>query len=226
MPKPRIDTLAVDDLAITVRYSNTERITIRVRPPHGEVRVSAPHYASKAEVTAFVASKMDWIKRAQSQFNRPDDGFWIWGLRFRRQVRLTNSSPRISIVGDEAIIETPSVEQLDRTITNWRKEELASELTDVLDYWQTELGLVADKITLRKMSSRWGSCNHQGRRLTFNTHLTEYPVYCLEYVVVHELVHLEHPNHSKQFWKKVSAALPDWKERRLVLSGKTPRQLD
>lgn len=97
------------------------------------------------------------------------------------------------------------------------KVELEIETKKLFEYWQEQIGVKADRIRFRQMKTRWGVCNTISRVITINYELTKFPFVCLEYVVVHELVHLIHKNHNSTFWSKVGEYLPNYKELRKML---------
>ncbi|RUO43990.1 M48 family peptidase [Aliidiomarina taiwanensis] len=170
-----------------VRFELTRKrmksIRLRVVPPHGVVKVSAPHGVPLHFIEAFVADKADWV--------------------CQQQARIEQLPPPLEI--DEAAC---------RAI-------LTTRVPALIAYWQTQLGVVCTGWRVRKMKTRWGSCNIKTGRINLNLVLGALDDALLEYVVVHELVHLHERYHNKRFYTWVEKMLPDWREREAKLESIT-----
>lgn len=105
-------------------------------------------------------------------------------------------------------------------ITQEQIKEFCDRLPDRLRKWEEITGLRASKVSIKNLTSRWGSCNTRTRSLTFNVNLVHYPGECTDYVIVHELCHIIHPNHSPAFWREVEKYFPDWRRVRNILKQK------
>lgn len=120
------------------------------------------------------------------------------------------------------------VETLTRSLDVMKREQCTMDeyasfyelLQERAKYWSEKMGLDFERMTMRMMSSRWGSCCKARRSISINSRLAAYPVSCLDYVLVHELAHLVHANHSALFWGLVERYCPDYKAQRAILRGK------
>lgn len=217
--RARLSLLTISGIPIRVRYGNVKYLRITVRPPEGEVRVSAPLRLSEADVASVVTGKLAWIKHARARLIRPSEsGVRIWGHLVEVEVHIAPGRPTVSEVDGRLVVQVPHADAIPKAIHVWRKRELASALPDLLERWQPRLMVSASSITLRSMTTRWGTCNHRTGRLTFNTELTCYDPALLEYVVAHELAHLIVADHGPKFCAILDHHLPDWRTRRRALN--------
>jgi predicted metal-dependent hydrolase len=104
---------------------------------------------------------------------------------------------------------------------SYYRQQLLEVMPALFDKWQTIVGVTANETRLKKMHTRWGSCNTRARRIWLSVYLPAYPIECTEYVIVHELCHLHHANHSRAFWQTVATAMPDYQRWHNMLAGKT-----
>ena len=211
----------IGGIPVTVRRGDVRRLRITIRPPHGEVRVSAPRRISEAEVVGFVTSRLDWIVRHRAALTiTPDDGVRIWGRLVPLLVTTAPGRPHVTLTDEGLHVHAPDASAADAAIARWRRDQLAAALPPLLATWQAALGVRHSSVTLRTMTSRWGSCNRRTGRITFNIELVGKPPECLEYVVVHELAHLIAANHGPEFQAIMNRHLPGWRARRRTLNGR------
>ena len=103
----------------------------------------------------------------------------------------------------------------------WYRRELQQVMPDLFAKWQPIVGAYATETRIKKMTTRWGSCNTRAKRVWLSVYLPAFPIECTEYVIVHELCHLHHANHSPAFWQEVKRAMPDYKHWHDRLAGKS-----
>jgi len=116
-------------------------------------------------------------------------------------------------------IKQPFTLNHDKKIAYYR-QHLSEAMPALFAKWQPIVGATANEIRLKKMHTRWGSCNTRARRIWLSVYLPAYPIECTEYVIVHELCHLHHANHSSAFWQTVATAMPDYQHWHDMLAGK------
>ncbi|MDR0587634.1 MAG: M48 family metallopeptidase [Burkholderiales bacterium] len=219
-----------DDKIELVRRSR-KNLNLRVLPD-GTVRVSAPRRAGQKEIIAFVQAHQRWIAQQrqmihEAQKQRPcrfvsGEVILLWGrpLHLRIIEEDPCDQPRVFVEGDSLNVCVPfhtSVQQRKKAVENWQRSLINNSVIPLIDDWQEKIGVKVNKITLRTMKSCWGTCTAQTRRITINIALIEKPMTCLNYVVVHELCHLVHHNHSSDFWQLLTDHLPDWRETSRLL---------
>ena len=201
----------------------------------GRITVSAGSKVPETVINQFIIKKSPFILNALERFserrnaeinNGSGDEIFLFGepLKIRRAV---GNKRRTSLLGNELwvyIRDGDGPDVVNESIENFMRSELKTKLDELVPrLWERftgELRVEPSGIKIRKMKSRWGSCNCKSGDITFNLYLAKYPLICLEFVIVHELCHLFHPNHSKDFYALLTSVMPDWKERKLILNKK------
>lgn len=172
--------------------------------------VSTPSFITTAQIEQAVAKRVPWAIANHAQV-------------LEQYQRKQTSSPDTSTT--ESPILLWGVEQSftlshDEKIAYYR-QQLSEVMPSLFEKWQPVVGAEANEIRLKKMHTRWGSCNTRARRIWLSVYLPAYPIECTEYVIVHELCHLHHANHSRAFWQTVATAMPDYRHWHDMLAGKT-----
>ena len=217
--------ITVSDLTVEVVRKNIKNLHLGVYPPNGRVRVATPLLISDEAVRLAVIGKLGWIKRQQAKFEAQSrqsqremvsgESHYFLGRRYRLRVVETNAPVKVVLQGN-TVLEfhvRPAVttEERERALQSWYREQLKLLIPPLLAKWQPVLGVVASDWGIKKMKTRWGSCNTHARRVWFNLELAKKPAQCLEYVVVHELLHLLERNHNDRFKALMDAYLPHWR---------------
>lgn len=147
---------------------------------------------------------------------------WPW-QRYRLRVIACNGPPKVVVRGHGKIElhvrGELSPEQRERVLLSWYRQRLSELIPPLLEKWQNALGVQPREWAIRKMKTKWGACNMEARRIWLNLELAKKPVQCLEYIVVHELVHLLERHHNETFSALMSEFLPQWKTRRAELNA-------
>lgn len=193
-----------------------KNLTLRVLSD-GRLRVSAPWFAPQRLIDGFVASKARWIAEKRSTLVPTDPGMPtevpVWGRLLRVRVESPGKLPRV--VWDEPpgdiVVRVPASWgplRVRRLLDEWEKQRVAEVLAEKVPQWAAKMGLAVDRWTVKRLRSRWGSCRPSTRSLVFNAALGALDPRCLDYVVVHELVHLWEPSHNPRFHRLVEDWLP------------------
>jgi hypothetical protein len=179
-----------------------------------------------------VIGKLGWIKRQQAKFERQPrqtvreivsgESHYFSGKRYRLRVEFAEGPARVEI-RNRSIIELQvrpgaSVQARQRVMVNWYRQHLVKALPPLLNKWQKQLGVEATACGIRRMKTKWGTCNPDARRVWINLELAKKSSDCLEYVVVHELVHLLVRRHDDHFVAIMDKHLPRWRSLRAELS--------
>jgi len=204
--------LAQAGIELQVTKKRVKNINFRLKPYL--LMVSVPVSMSTAQIAQAVAQRISWAVANHAQ---------VLEQYKRKQHALTESSTANSPLLLWGIAQTFTLSS-DETIAYYR-QQLSDVLPSLFDKWQPIVGARANEIRLKKMHTRWGSCNTRVRRIWLSVYLPAYPIECTEYVIVHELCHLHHANHSRAFWQTVATAMPDYQHWHNMLAGKTG-QLD
>jgi len=228
-------TYDLSGIPVRIEKKKIKNIHIYVKPPHGEVLVTAPLRMPDRFIEQFLLEKEDWVRRNVERFQNdpvtadPDyetgDVIAVWGELYTLEVR-EGTRYRLDLMPDTPValltVRTGSTpEQRRNFVHRWYKDQLAERVNILLPQWEAYTGLHCSGWKSRRMKTEWGSCNVRTKMLTFNTRLAEHPVECLEYIILHELAHTVVPNHGPDFKAIETRYMPDWKEVRKRLNGKS-----
>lgn len=219
--------LTIAGIGIDVVYKDIKNLHISVNPPIGRVRVAAPGRMDDDAVRRAVVQRLPWIKRQREQLQSTDrqttrnmvsgETHYVWGERYRLDVSRTSGNHRVERSGKTLwVVATEGADADERraVLDRWYRRELKAALPALLVRWQPTLGVEASRIVVRRMKTKWGSCVPTSASLSFNPELAKKNPRSLEYVVVHELLHLRERTHNERFVQLISRHLPDWRARR------------
>jgi predicted metal-dependent hydrolase len=223
--------LNIAGIEIDVVYKDIKNLHISVYPPIGRVRVSAPHRIDLEAIRLAVIQRLPWIKRQQRQMQYAPrqterrmlsgETHYLWGDRYRLDVS-RQGRPKIEVAGKQMYLTSPrgSNPEVRRAILErWYRRQLKAALPALIEKWQSRLGVQTEKVGIRRMKTKWGSCLPESQRVWINPELVKKNPRCLEYVVVHELMHLLERGHGERFVLLMDKHLPDWRQRRDELNG-------
>jgi len=221
----------VHTLSVEVVRKSIKNLHLGVYPPEGRVRVAAPLAVSDDAVRRAVIGKLGWIKRQQAKFYaQPRQGkremidgesHYFQGQRYR--LRIVECTGRPKVILNKSRLELhvhpeSTTEERERTLQRWYRVRLRELVVPLLEKWQPVVGVEPFAWGIRKMKTKWGSCNTQSSRIWLNLELAKKPVSCAEYVLVHELVHLLERTHSDRFRALMDQFLPQWRLYRAELN--------
>ena len=224
--------LTVAGIGVDVVYKDIKNLHISVYPPIGRVRVAAPERLDEEVIRLALVQRLPWIKRQRAQLQDAarqsarelinGESHYVWGQRLRLQVVADSGRPRVEVGGTKLTLRVApdaSSEQKARTLERWYRTELKQAVSTVVEKWEPVLGQRVEGWTVRRMKTKWGSCNPVSRRLWFNLELAKKHPACLEYIVVHEMTHLSERNHTQRFIELMDQRLPNWRALRDELNG-------
>lgn len=214
-----------------LKKKNQKNLYIRVSPPEGDVTVSAPTGFPDGEIRLFILRKLPEITMVRNKMNvQPrqskreyisGESCYLWGKPYRLQIVPEGKRYSIEKTPSKIIMTVPdeaTTEGKERTLTEWYRAELKRALKTVFDRCKKKTGIDADEAKIKNMKTLWGTCNIKNRRVWINLQLVKKPPECLEYVVIHELVHLLEKNHTNRFNALVEEYCPTWKEAKKLLT--------
>lgn len=225
-------TLTVAGLRVEVVRKAIKNLHLGVYPPDGRVRVAAPLALSAAAIRVAVISRLPWIRRHQAGFHQQPresprelvsgESHHYRGRRYRLEVIAGSGRPRVEVHRRRLrlfVREGASVADREALLERWYRARLRELLAPLVAQWQTDLGVDVRQWGVKRMKTKWGSCNPRSRRVWFNLELAKKSPEALEYVVVHELLHLRVPTHDDRFVALMHRHLPPWPRRRAELNA-------
>jgi predicted metal-dependent hydrolase len=219
-----VKKLIINNIEIEIQKKKIKNLHLSVLPPKGRVRVSAPENMNEDAIRMFVITKISWIKKQQERFiNQPrqsereyvsGESVYLWGKRYRMEVVYSNICNDVQLKGNKLIFqvrEASTIEQRANVLNEWYRERLKSEIPALIEKWENIIGVEVSDFGVKNMKTRWGTCNAEDKRIWINLQLAKKPPQCLEYVIVHELVHLIEKKHNKNFLSHMDKLLPNWR---------------
>lgn len=225
------DVLDLGELHAEVIRKAIKHVHLSVLPPAGKVRVAAPINMPLDTIRLFVVSKLGWIRSQQRKLQGQEretpreflnkESHYLWGKRFLLQIIHADATPAVSLSPRKLHLQVrPDADQAkcDEVLDAWYRQQVRDVVPALLDKWEPVLGVKAHKIFVQRMKTKWGSCTPESGYIRLNTDLAKKPPECLEYIVVHELMHLLEPTHNERFMALMTLYLPNWKHLRKQLN--------
>jgi predicted metal-dependent hydrolase len=217
--------LTIQGIAVQVEYKPIKHLRLSVHPPEGQVRVSAPLKTNREQIERMVTERAAWIKKHQSTMQaKPqpsqlqytsNETHYLFDQPLQLDVSETTGRPNVKLVKPNRLqLRVPrgaTAEHRALLLQTWYHRQMQAEVEKLLVYWQPILGQQISGLSIKPMKTRWGSCNVHSHRINLNLELAKRPRGCLEYVLVHELVHLLVPGHNQRFYDYLDQFLPDWR---------------
>lgn len=224
--------IRVSGLAVQIVRKAIKNLHLGVYPPNGRVRVAAPLALTDDAVRLAVISRLGWIKRQRAKFEGQPrqskremvtgESHYFLGQRYRLNVIEHHGAGKVVLPNKStmALYVRPEASSVQRkqVLQRWYRQQLKGLIPPLLEKWQTTLGVQVADWGVKKMKTKWGSCNIGARRVWFNLELAKKPVQCLEYIVAHELIHLLEQYHSDRFVALMEQHLPTWRVWREMLN--------
>ncbi|MFF0817584.1 M48 family metallopeptidase [Rhodococcus sp. NPDC003318] len=224
--------LTVRGIDIDVVYKDIKNLHIGVYPPMGRVRVAAPERFDDDQVRLAVIQRLSWIRRQREQLRSAarqseremvtGESHYLWGVRRRLKVVERPGRAHFEIDGERLVLYVPTDTQAEKRrgyLDKWYRDQLRQAIPVLVAKWEQELGVTVPKWTIRRMKTKWGSCNRETRHIWFNVELAKKDPKCLEYIVVHEMTHYFERHHGERFITLMDQHMSDWRERRKELNG-------
>ena len=225
--------LNISGIPIEVCKKNIKNMHLYVKPPNGNVVVSAPLSMNDEVIERFVRTKTSWIKKQIAKFaNQPrqsereyvsGETLYVWGKQYYLQTKY-GSKNSLTLFGDKAVLTVrreSTAEQRENFVREWYRDLLKAEAARLLPKWEKITGLKAANWQTKCMTTRWGTCNTKTSKIWLNLQLAKKTPECLEYVILHELVHLVEKSHNERFILLMDKHMPMWREVKTTLNGQT-----
>lgn len=225
------ETIWLGEIAIAVTRKDIKHVHLSVHPPNGRVTLVAPVGTRMEVARAYAASKLGWVRDQQARLRAQAretprrfvtrESHYIWGKRYLLSVTEREQKPTVTMDHRRITLTVrPGSDRAKReaVMHEWHKDLLHEAVPRLIRKWESRLEVHVDAYFLQRMKTKWGGCNHEARHIRLNTELVKKPKDLLEYVVVHEMVHLIVPTHSERFGELLNEHYPSWREARAELN--------
>lgn len=228
----RSSVVHVADFDVDVVRKDIKNLHLAVYPPFGRVRVAAPEILDDEAIRLAVVARLAWVQRKRREVRDQErqseremmDGetHYAWGRAYRLRVLEDNARRRVFFTGDGRLeLHVPAGADRDareRRLAAWYREELRAAIPGVIGLWAPRLRVDEPSWAIKRMKTKWGTCNPRAHRIWLNLELAKKPRACLEFIVVHELVHLLERNHTSRFYELMDQFMPGWRTVREILN--------
>ena len=225
------ETIQLGEVSIAVTRKAVKNVHHSVHPPQGHVTLVAPTETRLEVARAYAISKLGWIRDQQSkllaqaretprQFVERETHM-LWGRRYLLSVVEKDAKPNVTRDHRRITLTTrpgSTLAKREEVMQEWHRTLLHQAVPALIEKWEAKLGVTVSGYFLQRMKTRWGGCNHRAGNIRLNTELAKKPKDLLEYVVVHEMLHLVEPKHSERFLALLQQHYPAWREARVELN--------
>lgn len=228
-----MEELKIADVQIEIVKKNIKNLHLSVHPPYGRVRIAAPKTMSDEAIRVFAICKLSWIKKQRLKFQNQDrqserefvsgESHYFLGRRYLLNVIYTSKKQRVELIKNNQIDlyvrENSTTEQREKVMSEWYRSFLKEQIPVIISKWEKEIGVKVNSWGVKLMKTKWGTCNIEAKRIWLNLELAKKSPRCLEYIIVHEMIHLLERNHNDRFHAHMDMFMPNWKEIKAELNG-------
>ncbi len=225
------ETIHIGDLSIQVTMKDIKNVHLSVYPPDGRITLVVPTATRLDVARAYAISKLSWIREQQRKLKNQAretprhfierESHYLWGRRYLMTVLIRDAKPGVTLDHKRITLSVRPGSDAKRraeVIHERHKSILHEVVPTLIKKWEPKLKVKVAKYFLQRMKTKWGSCNHKAGHIRLNTELVKKPKDLLEYVIVHEMVHLLEPTHSDRFMAILGEHYPTWREARAELN--------
>jgi predicted metal-dependent hydrolase len=238
------EQIVLDELIVEVTRKNIRNMHLRVYPPDGQARITAPFRMGPEKIRGFALSKLEWIKRQQKRIReggwtappayQDGESHFVWGKAYPLQVvegagkSPFGGQPPVELLEDRLVLRVrkgAGPRKKKALVDGWHRARVGDAIPPLVAKWEPRVGVKVMGFFVRHMKTRWGTCHTRKGTIRLNAALAQKPFDCLEYVVVHEMVHLLEPSHNARFKALMGKFMPQWKSYRKQLRTVDPNCL-
>jgi len=225
------DIIQLGEIMVLMECKAIKNVHLTVHPPDGRVTLVAPKGTRLEVARAYAISKLGWIRRQQTMLMEQAretprqfverESHYLWGRRHLLRLVETNARPYATLDHKRITLHLrhgSDAAKRAEVMHAWHKSLLHAVVPGLIEKWQSKLGVAVSGYFLQRMKTKWGSCNAKARHIRLNTELVKKPRDLLEYVIVHEMVHLLESTHSERFVTMLDEHYPAWREARAELN--------
>jgi hypothetical protein len=224
-------TIQLGEIAITVTRKDIKHVHLSVHPPVGRVTLVAPTGTRLEVARAYAVSKLGWIRDQRAKMLRQAretprqfverESHYLWGRRYLLSVVEKDAKPFVRLDHRKITLTVrpgSTLTKREEVMQKWHRSLLHEVVPALIRKWETKLGVKVSGYFLQRMKTKWGGCNHRAANIRVNTELVKKPKDLLEFVVLHEMVHLIEPKHSERFLALMAEHYPAWRKARAELN--------
>ncbi len=220
-----MEQITLGDIVVEVELKDIKHLHLSVFPPSGKVRIAAPLRMNMDTIRIYAISKLGWIKKQQYKFLTQEreapreflnkEGHYFLGNRYLLNV-IEHNAPPLVIVRHKTIelYVRPNTDTQKRQVImdDWYRLQLKQIAPPIIEKWEKVMNVSINELAIKKMKTKWGTCNREAKRIWLNLELAKKPFHCIEYIIVHELAHLLERSHNSNFVACMDNFLPEWKQ--------------
>lgn len=223
--------IRLGEITVDVIQKDIKNIHLSVYPPTGRVRISAPSRMNLETIRVYAVSKLGWIKKQQTKLRNQEretqrdyvtrESHYFMGKRYLLKISETDGAQTVVLRHREielVVRKGADLEQRQKLLEDWYRKQLRHKAGIYISFWEKQMNLKVAEFGIKKMRTKWGSCNRDAHRIWLNLELAKKPKECLEYIVVHEMVHVLERNHGTRFVALMDKFLPQWRQCREELN--------
>jgi predicted metal-dependent hydrolase len=226
-----VSTIELGEISVEVIKKDIRNVHLSVYPPSGRVRISAPLRMDKDTIRVFAIAKLGWIRKQQKKLREQEreaereylnrESHYVWGKRYLLRVLEKEAPPSVAFKHSALVLtvrpgatEAKKKEVLER----WYRDQIKEITPRLIAKWERVIGVRVNNFYVQRMKTKWGSCSAPAGTIRLNSELAKKPRECLEYIVVHEMVHLLERTHNRRFMSLIEQFMPRWKSHRDLLN--------
>jgi predicted metal-dependent hydrolase len=217
--------ISLGEITVDVIRKDIKNIHLSVYPPTGRVRISAPSRMNLDTIRVYAVSKLGWIKKQQTKLRNQEresqrdyttrESHYFMGKRYLLKISETDLAQSVVLRHREIeliVKKGAELEKRQKLLEDWYRIQLRHRAGRYIAFWEKQMDLKVTEFGIKKMRTKWGSCNRDAKRIWLNLELAKKPKECLEYIVVHEMVHVIERNHGSRFIALMDKFLPQWRQ--------------
>ena len=226
-----MEHIQLGEISIEVEQKNIKNLHLSVYPPKGRVRIAAPSKMKLDTIRIYAISKLSWIKKQQAkilsqkreaprEYINKESHYYL-GKRYMLKVIELDTVPVVNLTHKTIELYVrpgTNTEKRKEILDSWYREQLREIANHMIANWEKKMQLKVSELGIKKMKTKWGTCNEEAKRIWLNFELVKKPSECIEYIVVHEMVHFKERNHNDKFIAYMNHFLPGWKQSKVELN--------
>lgn len=232
--------LEIGELKIEIVKKDIKNIHLAVYPPLGRVRLTSPKDINDSTIRLYAISKLSWIKKQQRNFKKRDresqrnyigrESHYFFGKRFLLKLNEVELPAKV-LIKNKTYLELTvrpdtSRDRKEKLLEEFYRVELKKRIPELIEKWEKKIGVKVSSWGVKKMTTKWGTCNREAKRIWINLELAKKPIECLEYIIVHEIMHIIERHHNDKFMSLMTKHLPRWKQLKNELNNSPVSHID